>query len=527
MPEVPIPWPLTAHPGRRPGEGQGDLVNCFSAKVGESVMIRRLAGVEKELEIAPTVVFDTTPPDPPVIPTRPTARIPRGIHAMDQCLIHLWDAQTYILEPDGTHQALAGATQVTGSDRVTIASNQRPAGPQVVIVTDAGSAYVINMNYADLVASTISTYASVDTDLTAGSTLPTSVEYFSGYFVFTKSDGQVLASDLQTTAINALSTAIPEYSSDKPLRCINNGSTLLVMGSRSTEVWTDVGSAPFPFAKQTAIDVGLLGKWTVAGGANKWGQGVFFIANDFTVRFMDGYQPKIIGNDAVHQDIHDYRDDIESLNCTVYGFGEWSVFSISSPEWTWEYMANTGSWHRRKSFQKDYWRGRFSALWGTDWYVQMLGSGTDRPYTDNGGVIIDYTDSHGYLGKLDVDTHTEPNEEGGDPMRVTVESADIKEFPVNFRIPAVEIDVTPATSGVGTEAAIQVSWSHNGGATWSNPLIRSMGGVGQFSKRVSVRNLGRSTHHGVRFRLDMDDPVPFVLKGGMALRVQPSRPRGI
>ena len=89
-----------------------------------------------------------------------------------------------------------------------------------------------------------------------------------------------------------------EYSSDEPLRCINNGATLLVFGKRSTEVWTDVGSSPFPFAKQTAVDVGLLGKWTVAGGPNQWGNGVFFVARDFTVRLMDGYKPKVISNDA-------------------------------------------------------------------------------------------------------------------------------------------------------------------------------------------------------------------------------------
>ena len=88
MAAVTIPWPLTAHPGRRPGEGQGDLVNCFSAKVGESVMIRRVAGSHKILELEP---FPFTIADD----ERPAARVPRGMHADGRASFHLWDDELY------------------------------------------------------------------------------------------------------------------------------------------------------------------------------------------------------------------------------------------------------------------------------------------------------------------------------------------------------------------------------------------------------------------------------------------------
>ena len=496
MAEVPIPWPLTAHPGRRPGEGQGDLVNAYGAKVGEQVIVRRVAGVEKVLQVAAAA----------------TPRVPRGVHATEAVLFHFWDTDTYLLEPDGTNTLITAGPDIAGSDRVTVASNLRPAGPQTVVVTDDGDAYVIDPNPPTFAAPSITAYSGIDADLGT----VTSVEYYSGYFVFTRTNGEIVASDLQSTAINPLSTAMAEYSSDELLRCVNNGPTLLVFGRRSTEVWTDVGSSPFPFQKQTAVDVGLLGKWCVAGGPNQWGNGVYFIASDFTVRFMDGYRPTLISNDAVSQDLYDYRDNVASLNVCVYGFGPWAVFSITSPEWTWEYMVNTGNWHRRRSHQQVNSRISFAALWNNNWYVQLT--------PPNG-------EDHGYLGTTDIDIFTEANQyEDGDPLPLLIESAPIKQFPVNFRIPSLEIDVAV---GVGSyisasfEPAVLVSWSHDGGAAWSDPLIRSLGKQGEYSRRVQLRNIGRSTHHGTRLRLETYDPVPVILMGGLAARVQPSRPRGI
>lgn len=123
--------------------------------------------------------------------------------------------------------------------------------------------------------------------------------------------------------------------------------------------------------------------------------------------------------------------------------------------------------------------------------------------------------------------------EDGQRMRFLCESGPMKTFPASVRIPSVEIDVSVAIGKLNvpspyeTDPAIMVSWSHDGGANWSNPLARSLGRLGRYGTLVSVRNLGRSTHHGTRIRVEATDPVPIVIQGGVARNISPSRPRQV
>ena len=39
MPASPIPWPTNAMPGKRPGEGHGDLINSYAVKRGDALEI--------------------------------------------------------------------------------------------------------------------------------------------------------------------------------------------------------------------------------------------------------------------------------------------------------------------------------------------------------------------------------------------------------------------------------------------------------------------------------------------------------
>jgi hypothetical protein len=482
-----IPWPLSANPGRRPGEGQGDLVNTFASKVGDDVIIRRVGGMQTALQMAQMT--------------------PRGIHAMPEYLVHAWDDKVFIMYPDGTSEDVTAGPELSSPyNPVTIASNLRPDDPQVVIVTDTQVLILDPGTLEPPVLSNLVDHTLANPAIEGA----TSVEYFSGYFFFTMPNSAFFASGLQNAAVDPQSYAVAEYASDKLLRTINNGATLLVMGEKSTEVWTDVGSSPFPLQRQTAVDVGLMGKWCVAGGANQWEFGVIFVAGDYTVRSMEGYAAKVVSNDAVSADIYDYRTSPDSLVATVYGFGQWSVFSLSSPTWTWEYVFNTGQWHRRRSHLMDRWRGRFGARWRDDWYIQA-----EPKAGATGG---------GQLNRMLFEVYTENDS----PMVALVESRAIKEFPANLRIPEVSIDAAVGVSSHQEALPVAaLSWSHDGGASWSNPLFRRMGLEGEFSRKLTVRNLGRSTHHGVRLRLVVDQPAPLVLMGGLVPRVSPSRPRGV
>jgi hypothetical protein len=67
-------------------------------------------------------------------------------------------------------------------------------------------------------------------------------------------------------------------------------------------------------------------------------------------------------------------------------------------------------------------------------------------------------------------------------------------------------DLTAPPNAVAPSAAI--SWSLDGGITWGNPVIRQIGRQAKTRRqRVTVVQAGQSGPMGVRWRLDMTDPV--------------------
>lgn len=487
MPSAPvdIPWPVTAQPGQNFGEGQGDLINSLALRNGEALRIVRTPGLLREYAYSGSSL------------------VARGMHAIPSRRIDVWGGKVETTYPNGTVQPIANA--LPGNDLVTIASNLREDPlPQVVIVADTG-AYVV-----DLGANEVNPYPDADLGPVIG------VEYYAGYFFFPKANGDVIASDLQSLDIDPLSKARAEYAADGLLRAKSTGATLLLFGNRTTEVWADVGASPFPAVRQTAIDVGLIGKWAVAGGANEWEDGVLWAATDCTVRKLDGLKPTIVSNEDVAADLTRAKSFPDEIVAKVYGFGQQAIFSITCARfgWTWEYNVRSGAWHRRDSYGSGFWRPQNTLNWRGKWLAQ------DMRET---GLIFDIVD--GYFtedGLIPADAQR---------MRSRIESGPLKQFPANIRIPSIDIDCIVGLGRVGvpspfeTDPAVMISWSHDGGANWGNPVARSLGKVGQYAAKVGARNLGRSTHLGTRIRLDIVDPVPFVLTSAVSTRTRASRPR--
>ena len=106
-----------------------------------------------------------------------------------------------------------------------------------------------------------------------------------------------------------------------------------------------------------------------------------------------------------------------------------------------------------------------------------------------------------------------------------MESGPIKQFPARIQVTAAYFDFTRgAAPERGTTEAVDpqvsISWSHDGGGIWSNPLVRSLGATGKFAERVTVRRLGLTTDHGIRFRLSTSAPVYLTFRGGRAEAAQ-------
>jgi hypothetical protein len=61
---------------------------------------------------------------------------------------------------------------------------------------------------------------------------------------------------------------------------------------------------------------------------------------------------------------------------------------------------------------------------------------------------------------------------------------------------------------------VSVSWSDDGGATYTTPLLRGLGGQGAYRMLVRVNQCGRSSHTGRIWRLSGSDAVYSALLGG-------------
>lgn len=460
-----IPFPTSSRPGGSPALGQGRLVNVYASKDGGAVYWSRVPGLRRFAE----------PPSNHAI----AMTFPRGLAWSGIDLISVVKDRVCRVNSSGSITFLNG--EISGIGPVTIARNNN-AIPDIVVVSASG---VVTIG-----ANTISGYP----DGNVGA--PNSVSSLDGYLIFTYGDGSIRASDLNTTEINALSSTRAEANPDGLLRGIVSAQLFYAMGETTIEIYQDAGTAPFPLARVAVIPVGLIGPWAVAGGATEgWDTSPFFVARDGTVRRLDGYQVQTVSTPDVVRDILAVENRA-SLIASVHVTGENAFWSLSCADWTWEYNVTTGEWHQRRSYDLHRWRAAFSTYAFDRWIVGDTQSGA----------------------LMEIAAHC--LDEDGEPLVFEIESDCVKAFPSRVQCRRADFDFNV---GYGREVGldpieldpnIEISWSNDGGATWSTPLLRPLGREGRFRQLVSVLNTGLSSAQGRKWRLRISDPVPATLIGG-------------
>ena len=64
---------------------------------------------------------------------------------------------------------------------------------------------------------------------------------------------------------------------------------------------------------------------------------------------------------------------------------------------------------------------------------------------------------------------------------------------------------------------LEIAWSDDNAASWSNPLQRSIGKIGQYKNMIDPRMLGMTGYVGRRWRLKVGARVYVALLSGGAL----------
>lgn len=304
-----------------------------------------------------------------------------------------------------------------------------------------------------------------------------------GYFLVDSGSGQfALSSD--GISWDATDFASAETFPDPILRVDSDRGQLILFGSYSTEFWAQTGALDFPFQRISggAVQWGLAAKWSVARfgstliflGANRLGQA--------QVVLLDGYQPTPISTPDLDHVINGYTR-IDDATAYSYLLGGHMMYQINFPseDRTWLYDGQSSSWSILKSGGGRH-RGEMAISHAGKTRIADYGTGqlytlNPETFTDNGTMILrELVSKHIFEKNLTV-----------------------SELRLNMRT-GVGI-----TSGQGSDPKIMLRISRDGGNSWGDELVESLGKIGEYSTQVVFRRLGRARDWV--FKVRVSDPV--------------------
>jgi len=390
-------------------------------------------------------------------------------------------ADLYEILADGTATSLGNLDQSSGI--VSMAEN----GFQLCIC-DGVNLYIFTYS--------TNTFQKVtDVDLPSAGT----VTFIDGYFVVNKNDtGSFYISALYDGLTwDALDFATAESSPDNLNRVYNAIGQLWLLGTETSEVWTNTGNSAFPFQRIAGakMEIGCLAPHSAVEidnsifwlGTDKFGRGIVYQARGFT--------PRRISNDPIERIIQD-SSNLDQVR--AYAYQEdghlFYVLTGGGLPTTLVYDVTTQIWHERAYLNE----------FGT--YDQQLGCcymyifGKHLVGDRRNGNIYEmsrdfYSDNGEAIKRLRVYTHL------GDERR-------------RIRYNRLEIGFETGVglqSGQGSDPQVSMRLSKDGARTWSDYYTTSIGRVGNYRAKAVFRRLGIAEQ--MTFSVEISDPVKVAITG--------------
>jgi hypothetical protein len=362
-------------------------------------------------------------------------------------------------------------------------------GTNLVIAAGASAGY-----YFTLATNTLTQY---DTTLYNGCAVP---DYLDGFIIFNQPDSQTfyLTNPGDATTINAAYSAAKEGFSDILVRCIVVDRTLMLIGLETTEFWYDAGNLDFPLQIITGqfLEVGAPSAYAIC----KVGNAVIWLANDRRgtgmVYMYGGGNPVRISTHAVEEAIQSYGS---LSNASAYTYQQdghvFFVLNIPGAPTTWVYDMASNMWHERVYFNAGI-EQRHPGQFACNVFGQIL--------------VGDYANGNVYF--FDRYNYTD----NGNPIERLRTFPHIHDEQKRIFFHFLQVDMLTGVglnTGQGQFPTLMLSWSNDGGYTWSNEAYSSPGAIGQYKARARWRRLGQSRDRV--FKLRMTDPVQMVLIAGL------------
>lgn len=378
-----------------------------------------------------------------------------------------------VYELDSSGTATSRGTLSTSSGAVSMAY-----GLSQLVIADG----VVNVLTLSTNALTVTTHAA-DT-----------VDFADNYFVFTQDrDGQQfeISEINDATDIDALDFASAEGSPDKLVGHIALQPGVLMMGTLTGELFINTGAADFPFERSrgSGFSVGLMAR----GSLKRIDNGCMWIGRDETgagiVYKLAGGQPQRVSTAAIEEALQ-ASTDLTAAVAYAYQKHGLTFYCVNAPGTsTWCYEIASGAWHRRCDLDD---AGQFEADRGVCHAFAF------------GEHLIGGSDGKVYA--LDASVYTK----AGDPL-VVMRRSPHQSVPSLKRqtFDAFHLDCETGGAGQGIAPVVELSWSDDSGATWSNPLPASTGLVGERFQRLTWKRLGQSRDRV--WQLKHSDNAPFAI----------------
>ena len=380
-------------------------------------------------------------------------------------------SSTFVVTSHGT---------IEGSGNVSMAINgiNVDTGSQyIVIVVPGGKSYVLTTVTNVLAQITDVDFRTSDT-----------VVFKNGLFLFSSSDGAVFFNSLLNDPFNydALEFGAAEISSDKIVALHVNHDELFVIGEQTIELFQYVGGVGFPYASIPGANIqkGAHARFSPVEFDNTFcfaGGGL----NEQTAiwKVTGSSSAQKISSDAIDKEIQRFnKAEIEaSFSMTYARHGQFfAIFTFESTRIasrTFVYNATASAY-----------------MQGNIWFELQTGVDDNRfrvqSIVQAYGKLLVGDQSTGIIGEFDTDTLDYYGEE------ITTFSITSPFSENGMALFAGEFEATlqsgvGLTSGQGSDPKIRMSFSDDGGRTFSDEFSRSIGKIGEYGHRSVWRQQGR------------------------------------
>lgn len=296
---------------------------------------------------------------------------------------------------------------------------------------------------------------------------------------------------------DALDIASKRSRDDKLMSPVYNNLYVWLFGEESAEAWINTGNSDFTFERQPglALSFGLVAKHSAVSAGNQ----LFWLGRTSggspLIYASNGFQPSVISTENINYLLaNNTVDDCVAYSLTMEGH-EWVVFNFPTANFTYVYDLTTSGWFELQSYNT---------------LTQTYGAYFANCHMLLGGQHIVGDRSSGNLYKLDFDTYTEKGLHIR--RRLTSDHMDFDQRIV--RASGLQLKVEAGIGlqeGQGSNPQLWLEISKDHGYTWSSPIWRSAGAVGEYSNRMLWSMIG--TSRKFTFRFTMTDPVPWVIYG--------------